>query len=176
MLRALPQFPGDTGPRLPPASCPAWAVPWVSPQGSSFLPPGKVLGQSHNPRGHSTWPWRLPSPASHRLQDTSAPPVSKLGQWPELVPVPGSGRSHTPCEGGLSPQGPFFSPRNMSQSGNLVLTSLRHRGAGTMQGTTPDTAQTIGLTPLSLRDGPTSFLWRDHYTSKFLPPAPDFSP
>lgn len=33
----MPQFPGDTGPRLPPASCPAWAVPWVSPQGSSFL-------------------------------------------------------------------------------------------------------------------------------------------
>ena len=58
MLWALPQFPGDTGPRLPPASCPVWAVPSVSPEGSSFLraledelPQGRSWAKATAPEG-----------------------------------------------------------------------------------------------------------------------------
>ena len=82
-----------------------------SPGGWALL--GQVLGQSHNPWGHSAWGWRLPSATSHRLQN-SLIPVSKLGQWLDLVPVPGLGRSHTPCDGSLSPQGPFSPPETLA--------------------------------------------------------------
>lgn len=183
MLRALPQFPGDTGPRLPPASCLAWAVPWVSPQGSSFLgaledelPQGRSWAKAATPEGTALGRGVCPPlpPTTYRTL-----PLLLFQSW-------ASGQSWCLCQAREDPtphvmeasalRGLFFFPRNMSQSGNLVLTSLQHRGAGTIGGTTPDTARTIGLTPLSLRDGPTSFLWRDHYTSKFLPPAPDFSP
>ena len=147
---------------LLPGRCPGSphrvAASW-SPAG--WASPGQLLGQSHNPGGHSAWQWRLPFPASHHLQDSFTPPVSKLGLWLDLVPVPGLGRSSTPCDGGLSPQDLFFFFPETSLSGNQVLTSLRHRGTGT-EGPAPDTALTVGLTPLSLRDGPASFLWRDH--------------
>ena len=189
MLQALPQFPGDTGPRLPAASRPSWAVP----------------GSPH--RVAASWePWRMSSPRAGPGPKPQPPRALRLAvatALPRLPPLTEQFRSPWFKAGPVAradacarlrkiphpmlwrsqPSGAFFFfflPRNMSQYGNPVLTSLWNRGTSTTQGMTPDTTLTIGLSPLSLRDSPDSSLWRDRYASKSPPPpftpAPDFSP
>ena len=173
----MPQFPADTGPGLPAASCPAWAAPWVSPQGSSFLgalkdelPHGRYWAKATTPEGTALGCGVCPPP----------PPTSYKTLPLLLFPSWASGQSWCLCQAWEDPTPHvmgasalrgffFFFSRNMSQYGNPVLTSLRHRGTGTTRGMMPDTALTIGLTPLLLGDSPASSLWRDHYISKSLP-------
>lgn len=87
---------------LPPAL--HWRVLKVSPWGVGW---GASWASATTPRGHGAWQLCLSSLASHRLHETSSPPISKLGQWPDWCLCQAREKSHTLCGGGLSPQGPF---------------------------------------------------------------------
>lgn len=169
----MTQSRGDTGPRALPASCPAWAVPWVSEQGSSLpgamedeLPWGRPWAKATTLKGTALG-WHLPSPppTPYRRLPLLLFQSWACGQSWCLRQAREDPTPHVTEASAL--RGLLF--RNMSRSGNLVLTSVAHRGWHD-GGMTPDPALATGLTPPSLRDGSASSLWRDHYTSKSLLP------
>lgn len=176
----------ETAPIIPscvhllPASCPALAAApglsprWQLPQGcGDELPSGRTWASPTAPRGHSAWLRCLHSLASHHLEETSAPPVSKLGQWPELVSARLRENPTPHVVEASAFRGLLF--RNMSQSGNPAKIPVAQR-SWCDGGMTLDIALPTGLKPLPLRNGPASSLWSDHHTVKrFVPPLPTLS-
>lgn len=160
---ALAGAPGLSPGWPPPQSCGSMSFPRAGPKpGDQPQPPeGTVLAVV------PALPGLPPLTGDCCSSCFRAGPVARAGASASLGKIP------HPMWENPQPSGAFFFPffRNMSQSGNPVLSSPQHRGAGHDRGMTLDTVLATGLTPLSLRAGPASSLRGDHYTIKPLVPS-----